>query len=398
MCIGQRGCKIIYLCHDMKKALITWVTGQDWSYLAELLLEKGYEVHAIKRRSSSFNTDRIDHFYQDPHIDDYRFKLHYGDMTDSANMNYLIWSIQPDEVYNLAAQSHVKVSFEIPEYTWNADAIGALRILEAIRSNNLTQKTKFYQASTSEMYGGMWYNMPETWYTEQSPFHPRSPYGAAKLYAHRITVNYRESYGIFACSGILFNHESPRRGETFVTRKITRWLCSIALWLQDCLYLWNLDAMRDRWHAKEYVEWMRMMLQHHTPDDYVLATWITTSIRAFVELVAKEVGMDIVRSWEAENEIGVDRISGKTVIKIDPKYYRPAEVAVLLWDASKAKAVLWREAKISLEELARDMVAEDFKIAAEYTLLQQNWHHWLSQETRIRGKNFVIWENANINS
>lgn len=345
----------------MKKAFITGVTGQDGSYLAELLLAKGYEVHGLKRRSSSLNTQRIDHIFQDKHSEGTRFFLHYGDMTDGTSLINLIGQIKPDEVYNLAAQSHVKVSFEMPEYTWNADALGTLKLLEAIRINGLEWRTKFYQASTSEMYGGVGFNMPKDGYTELSPFYPRSPYGVAKLYAYRITVNYRESYNIFACNGILFNHESPRRWETFVTRKITRAVAKIHLGLQECLYLGNLDAHRDRWHAREYVEGMRRMLQQDIPEDFVLATGKTITVREFVELSFKEIGKEIVREWAKESEVGKDKTSGKILIRIDPNYYRPSEVDLLLWNPLKAKQKLWREAKITHQEMIQEMIKYDIQ-------------------------------------
>ena len=317
-----------------KAALITGITGQDGSYLAEFLLEKGYEVHGVKRRSSSFNTDRIDHIYQDPHVDDRNFKLHYGDMTDSTNLIRIVAEVQPDEIYNLAAQSHVQVSFETPEYTANADAIGATRLLEAIRLLGLEKKTKFYQASTSEMFG---LAEPGKMLNEQSPFYPRSPYGVAKLYAHWITVNYREAYGIFAVSGILFNHESPRRGETFVTRKIVRAAAAIKNGKQDCLYLGNLDAIRDWGHAKDYVEGMWLMLQADKPQDYVLATGNAISVREFCNLVFKNLGIDLIWSGTGIDEVAKDQ-KGNTLIRIDKKYFRPTEVPFLLGDSSKARS------------------------------------------------------------
>lgn len=356
----------------MKKALITWITGQDGSYLAEFLLEKWYEVHGTKRRSSSLNTQRVDHIFQDIHANNNRFFLHYGDMTDSANLIKLVSDIKPDEIYNLAAQSHVAVSFEMPEYTANADAVGTLRLLEAIRIAWLEKTCKFYQASTSELYGGMDYNRPEAWYNETSPMHPRSPYGVAKLYAMWITRNYKESYGIFACNGILFNHESPRRGETFVTRKITRWVAKISLGLEDTLYLWNLDAKRDRWHARDYVEGMRLMLQQDTPQDYVLATGVAHSVREFVEWSFAEVGITIKRQGEGVDEIGIDTNTWNTIVKIDPRYFRPAEVDFLLWDASKAKKELWWITKISVKDLCSEMVQADRECFKKQKLLRDN--------------------------
>jgi len=342
-----------------KVALITGVTGQDGSYLAELLLEKGYEVHGIKRRASSFNTDRVDHIYQDPHAKTRRFVLHYGDLTDSTNVIRVIQQIQPDEIYNLAAQSHVQVSFETPEYTANCDAIGTLRILEAIRILGLEKKTRFYQASTSEMYG----KVQQTPQNENTPFYPRSPYAAAKLYAHWITVNYREAYGLHASSGILFNHESPRRGETFVTRKITRAVAHIHRGKQDCLYLGNLDAKRDWGHARDYVEGMWMMLQQDTPDDYVLATGKTYSVRYFVEQAFAHIGVSLKWQGEGVNEKGLDAKTGKTLVAIDPRYFRPTEVDLLLGDASKAQAKLGWVAKTSLEDMIAEMMEADLKEA-----------------------------------
>jgi len=340
----------------MKKALITGITGQDGSYLAELLLEKGYEVHGIKRRSSSFNTERVDHIYQDPHQNNKNFILHYGDLTDSTNIIRIVQSVQPDEIYNLGAQSHVQVSFETPEYTANSDAIGTLRLLEAIRILGLEKKTKFYQASTSEMYGST--PPPQN---EETIFHPKSPYGVAKLYAHWITINYRESYNMFAVSGILFNHESPRRGETFVTKKITRGLARIKLGKDERLYLGNLDAKRDWGHAKDYVYGMWLMLQQEKPDDFVLATNETHSVREFVEEACKQLGFDL--EWEGSglNEKCTDKNTGKTIIEIDKKYFRPAEVDVLLGDASKAKNILGWEPKIKFKELVNQMIEADLK-------------------------------------
>jgi len=341
----------------MKKALITGVTGQDGSYLAELLLGKGYEVHGIKRRTSLFNTDRIDHIYQDPHDADQRFILHHGDMTDSSSLIRIIQQVQPDEIYNLAAQSHVAVSFEAPEYTANSDALGALRVLEAIRILGLEQKSRYYQASTSELYG----LVQETPQTESTPFYPRSPYAVAKLYAHWITVNYREAYGIYACNGILFNHESPVRGETFVTRKITRALARIKLGLQDCLYLGNLDARRDWGHAKDYVEMQWLMLQQETAEDFVIATGIQRSVRDFVNAAADELGMEIQWQGEGVDEIGVHE--DRVIVRVDPRYFRPAEVETLLGDASRARSKLNWTPRISFEELVAEMVREDLKSA-----------------------------------
>ena len=339
----------------MKKALITGITGQDGSYLAEFLLNKGYEVHGIKRRSSSINTSRIDHLFQDPHESNLKFILHHGDLTDSTSLIRIIQEVQPDEIYNLAAQSHVKVSFEEPEYTANSDALGTLRILEAIRILKLEKKTKYYQASTSELYG----DVRETPQNEKTPFYPRSPYGVAKLYAYWITINYREAYGIFACNGILFNHESPVRGETFVTRKITRALTRIKLGLQKTLYLGNLNAMRDWGHAKDYVEVQWLMLQQEKPDDYVIATGKQYSVRDFINLTAKNLDMKIEWKGKAENEIGI--FENNEIIKVDTNYYRPTEVESLIGDASKAKKILGWEPKISFESLVREMVEEDLK-------------------------------------
>jgi GDPmannose 4,6-dehydratase len=351
----------------MKKALITGITGQDGAYLAELLLEKGYEVHGIKRRSSLFNTDRIDHLYQDPHDKGRRLVLHYGDMTDSTNLIRIIQTVQPDEIYNLAAQSHVAVSFETPEYTANADAIGPLRILEAIRILGLEKKTRFYQASTSELYG-LVQEIPQK---ETTPFYPRSPYAVAKLYAYWITVNYREAYGIYGCNGILFNHESPVRGETFVTRKITRALARIKLGLQDCLYLGNLDSLRDWGHAKDYVEMQWLLMQQDQPEDWVIATGIQHSVRDFVNAAAEELGITI--SWQG---VGVDEIgtsqNGKEIVKIDPRYFRPTEVETLLGDATKARQKLGWTPKISFKELVSEMVREDLKAAERDELVKKH--------------------------
>ncbi len=353
-----------------KVALITGVTGQDGAYLAELLLSKGYEVHGIKRRTSLFNTDRIDHLYQDPHEPDVRFKLHHGDLTDSTSLIRIIQAVQPDEIYNLAAQSHVAVSFEEPEYTANSDALGALRILEAIRILGLEKKTRFYQASTSELYG-LVQEVPQK---ETTPFYPRSPYAVAKLYAYWITVNYREAYGMYACNGILFNHESPNRGETFVTRKITRALARIKLGLQDCLYLGNLNAKRDWGHARDYVEMQWLMLQQEVPEDFVIATGVQYSVRDFINAAAKELGM-VIR-WEGEgiNEKGYD-VNGKCIIAVDPKYFRPAEVETLLGDAGKAKSKLGWTPKTCFEELVAEMVQEDLKSAQRDELVKRHGFH-----------------------
>ena len=351
----------------MKKvALITGITGQDGAYLAELLLKKGYIVHGIKRRASSFNTDRIDHLYQDPHVDNKNFILHYGDLSDSTNLIRIVKQVQPDEIYNLAAMSHVAVSFESPEYTADVDGLGALRLLEAIRILGLEKKTKFYQASTSELYG----LVQETPQTETTPFYPRSPYAVAKMYAYWITVNYREAYGIYACNGILFNHESPLRGETFVTRKITRALARINLGLQDCLYLGNLDALRDWGHAKDYVEMQWMMLQQEEPEDFVIATGVQYSVRDFVNSAAKELEMDI--TWQGE---GVDEkgyLNGKCVVQVDEKYFRPTEVETLLGDPTKAKEKLGWTPKITFHELVAEMVREDYKSAKRDELVKEH--------------------------
>jgi len=350
-----------------KIALITGVTGQDGSYLAELLLSKGYEVHGIKRRSSLFNTDRIDHLYQDPHDMRLRFVLHYGDMTDSSSLTRIIQQVQPDEIYNLAAQSHVAVSFEEPEYTANSDALGALRILEAIRILKLETKTRFYQASTSELYG----LVQETPQKETTPFYPRSPYAVAKLYAYWITVNYREAYGMYACNGILFNHESPVRGETFVTRKITRALARIKLGLQDCLFLGNLDAKRDWGHAKDYVAMQWLMLQQEVAEDFVIATGVQFSVREFVNAAAQEIGLTIRWSGEGVDEKGFD-VNGKCIVAVDPRYFRPTEVESLLGDASKARDKLGWTPKISFHELVSEMMREDLKAAERDELVKRH--------------------------
>jgi GDPmannose 4,6-dehydratase len=360
----------------MKRALITGITGQDGAYLAEFLLAKGYQVHGIKRRASLFNTDRIDHLYQDPHEPDRRLVLHHGDLTDATNLIRILQQVQPDEIYNLGAQSHVAVSFESPEYTANSDALGTLRLLEAIRILDLKDKTRFYQASTSEMFGKV-QEMPQR---ETTPFYPRSPYGVAKLYAHWITVNYREAYGFFACSGILFNHESPMRGETFVTRKITRALARIHLGLQDCLYLGNLNALRDWGHARDYVEAQWLMLQQPEPEDFVIATGHQHSVREFVEASAAELGIRIVWRGQGSDEVGVvaeapadsAAQSGKTIVAIDPRYFRPAEVETLLGDASKAHEKLGWTPKTSFAELVKEMMAEDLDQARRDALVDQH--------------------------
>jgi GDPmannose 4,6-dehydratase len=344
-----------------KVALVTGVTGQDGAYLSELLLSKGYVVHGIKRRSSSFNSARIDHMYQDPHVPGVHFQIHYGDMTDSTNLIRIIQSVQPDEIYNLAAQSHVQVSFETPEYTANADATGALRVLEAIRILGLTKKTRFYQASTSELYG----KAQEVPQKETTPFYPRSPYGVAKLYAFWITVNYREAYGIHASNGILFNHESPIRGETFVTRKITRAVAAIHLGVQKTLYIGNLDARRDWGHARDYVEGMWRIVQQPEADDYVLATGEAHSVREFVELAFSKVGRKIEWRGNGVDEMGIDTVTGETLVKIDSRYFRPTEVDMLLGDPSKAHRVLGWQHKVSFPELVADMVESDLKVIAQ---------------------------------
>lgn len=352
----------------MKKALISGITGQDGAYLTELLLEKGYEVHGIKRRASSFNTERIDHLYEDPHTEGRRLVLHYGDLTDSSNLIRIIQQVQPDEIYNLAAQSHVKVSFEAPEYTADTDGLGSLRLLEAIRILGLEKKTRFYQASTSELYG-LVQEVPQK---ESTPFYPRSPYACAKLYAYWITVNYREAYGMYACNGILFNHESPVRGETFVTRKITRSLSRIALGLQDCLYLGNMDALRDWGHAKDYVRMQWMMLQQDTAEDFVIASGEQHSVREFVETAAQELGFGITWSGSGEEEVGIvskvdaddlDLKPGQKIVAVDPEYFRPTEVETLLGDPTKAKETLGWEPHISFSELVREMVQKDLELA-----------------------------------
>ncbi|WP_093917620.1 GDP-mannose 4,6-dehydratase [Sulfitobacter marinus] len=361
-----------------KRALITGITGQDGSYLAEFLLEKGYEVHGIKRRASSLNTQRIDHIYQDPHVSNPQLHLHYGDLTDSSNLTRIISEVRPDEVYNLGAQSHVAVSFESPEYTADVDANGTLRLLEAIRFLGLEKQTKFYQASTSELYG----LVQETPQTETTPFHPRSPYAVAKMYAYWITVNYREAYGMYACNGILFNHESPRRGETFVTRKITRGLANIAQGLEDCLYMGNIDALRDWGHAKDYVRMQWMMLQQDEPDDFVIATGVQYSVRQFIIWSAAELGITlrfegtgveeraIVDGIQGDNAPGVK--PGDVVLKIDPKYFRPAEVETLLGSPIKAKEKLGWVPQITTQEICAEMVANDLKVARRHALLKEH--------------------------
>ena len=358
----------------MKRALITGITGQDGSYLAEFLLDKGYQVHGIKRRSSSFNTERIDHLYEDPHIENRKFILHYGDLTDSSNLIRIIEEIQPDEIYNLGAQSHVAVSFESPEYTANCDALGTLRILEAIRMLNLCKKTKFYQASTSELYG----KVREIPQNEMTPFYPRSPYAVSKLYAYWITVNYREAYEIFACNGILFNHESSRRGETFVTRKITRGLARIAVGLEECLFLGNIDTKRDWGHAKDYVEMQWLMLQQKEPEDFVIATGISETVRKFVEKSAETLNWNLSKGepaiiWEGEgiNEIGKRSDTNQIVIRIDKKYFRPTDVDILIGDSSKALEKLNWKPKINLDQLIEEMISADLEEAkAEYELMK----------------------------
>lgn len=358
-----------------KKALITGVTGQDGAYLAEFLLKKGYEVHGIKRRTSLFNTDRIDHLYEDPHVDNRKFVLHYGDLTDSTSLVRIIQKVQPDEIYNLAAQSHVAVSFEEPEYTANADGIGALRILEAIRILGLEKKTRFYQASTSELYG-LVQEIPQK---ETTPFYPRSPYAVAKLYAYWITVNYREAYGMYACNGVLFNHESPIRGETFVTRKITRAIARIALGLQDCLYLGNMSALRDWGHARDYVEMQWLMLQQDKAEDFVIATGVQYSVRQFVEFAAAELGITLRFEGEGDKEVGIvaavtgDRAKAKVgdvIVKVDPRYYRPTEVETLLGDPTRAREKLGWTPKITLPELVKEMVESDYTSAKRDALVK----------------------------
>ncbi len=365
----------------MKRALITGITGQDGSYLAEFLLEKGYEVHGIKRRASSLNTSRVDHIYEDPNAGEHKFHLHYGDLTDSSNLTRIVHQTQPDEIYNLGAQSHVAVSFEAPEYTADVDGLGTLRMLEAIRFLGLEDKTRFYQASTSELYG----LVQETPQTETTPFYPRSPYGVAKLYAYWITVNYRESYGIYACNGILFNHESPRRGETFVTRKITRGIANIAQGVEKCLYLGNMDSLRDWGHAKDYVRMQWLMLQQDSPEDFVIATGKQATVRDFVRMAAREAGFELDFTGQDEQEIGTvtevhDPVKamcvspGDVVIRINPRYFRPAEVETLLGDPSKAKEKLGWEPEITLAEMCSEMVASDLEHARRHALLTHHGH------------------------
>ena len=364
----------------MKKALITGITGQDGAYLAELLLSKGYEVHGIKRRASQFNTQRIDHLYQDPHVDNQRLILHYGDLTDSSNLTRILNEVQPDEVYNLGAQSHVAVSFEAPEYTADVDAMGTLRLLEAIRFLGLEKKTRFYQASTSELYG----LVQETPQSETTPFYPRSPYAVAKLYAYWITVNYREAYGMYACNGILFNHESPKRGETFVTRKVTRGLANIAQGLENCLYMGNMDALRDWGHAKDYVRMQWMMLQQEQPEDYVIATGQQYSVRGFVTWAAEDLGITLEFSGEGVNEVGtVTAISGDNapalkpgdiIVRVDPRYFRPAEVDTLLGDPAKAKTKLGWVPETTARVMCQEMVLADLDSAKRHALLKQHGH------------------------
>jgi GDPmannose 4,6-dehydratase len=364
----------------MKRALITGITGQDGSYLAELLLSKGYEVHGIKRRSSSLNTQRVDHIYQDPHIDNANFILHYGDLTDSSNLTRIVQEVRPDELYNLGAQSHVAVSFESPEYTADVDAMGTLRLLEAIRFLGLTEKTKFYQASTSELYG----LVQETPQRETTPFYPRSPYAVAKLYAYWITVNYREAYGMYACNGILFNHESPRRGETFVTRKVTRGLTNIAQGLEKCIYMGNLDALRDWGHAKDYVRMQWMMLQQDHPEDFVIATGVQYSVRQFIQWSASELGVSLRFDGEGINEIAViEAISGNSapgmkvgdiIIRVDSRYFRPTEVETLLGDPERAHEKLGWAPEITVQDMCGEMVREDLKVAKRNAFLKANGH------------------------
>jgi GDPmannose 4,6-dehydratase len=365
----------------MKKALITGITGQDGSYLAEFLLEKGYEVHGIKRRASLFNTQRVDHIYEDPHVENSRFRLHYGDLTDSSNLTRILSEVRPDEVYNLGAQSHVAVSFESPEYTADVDALGALRLLEAIRFLGLEKTTRYYQASTSELYG-LVQEIPQT---EKTPFHPRSPYAVAKMYAYWITVNYREAYGMYACNGILFNHESPRRGETFVTRKITRGIANIAQGLESCLYLGNMDSLRDWGHAKDYVRMQWLMLQQSAAEDFVIATGKQISVREFVRMSAAEAGITLEFHGDGVDEVATVRAvdptiapavkPGDVIVRVDPRYFRPAEVETLLGDPSKAMEKLGWKPEISVEEMCAEMVASDLGEAKRHALLKAHGHH-----------------------
>ena len=362
----------------MKKALITGITGQDGSYLAELLLSKGYQVHGIKRRASSLNTQRVDHIYQDPHVENQNFILHYGDLTDASNLTRIVQQVQPDEIYNLGAQSHVAVSFEAPEYTADADGLGALRLLEAIRLLGLEKKTRYYQASSSELYG-LVQEIPQK---ETTPFHPRSPYAVAKLYAYWITVNYREAYGIYACNGILFNHESPRRGETFVTRKITRGLANIAQGLEQCLFMGNLDSLRDWGHAKDYVRMQWMMLQQEQADDFVIATGLQYSVRQFIHWSAAELGITLQFEGQGVDERAIvlqiqgDKAPalkpGDTIVRVDPRYFRPAEVDTLLGDPSKAKSKLGWTPQITVQEMCAEMVAQDLHVAQRHALLKKH--------------------------
>ena len=364
----------------MKRALITGITGQDGSYLAEFLLEKGYEVHGIKRRASLFNTQRVDHIYEDPHVENSRFRLHYGDLTDSSNLTRILSEVRPDEVYNLGAQSHVAVSFEAPEYTADVDAIGTLRLLEAIRFLGLEKTTRFYQASTSELYG-LVQEIPQK---ETTPFHPRSPYAVAKMYAYWITVNYREAYGMYACNGILFNHESPRRGETFVTRKITRGIANIAQGLESCLFLGNMDSLRDWGHAKDYVRMQWMMLQQETAEDFVIATGKQISVREFVRMSAAEAGITLEFRGEGANETAVVHAvdptiapavkPGDVIVRVDPRYFRPAEVETLLGDPTKAMEKLGWKPEITVEEMCAEMVAADLDTARQHALLKSHGH------------------------
>ena len=358
-----------------KKALITGITGQDGAYLAELLLSKGYEVHGIKRRASLFNTDRIDHLYQDKHRDDVNFYLHHGDLTDATNLIRIIQEVQPNEIYNLGAQSHVKVSFEVPEYTANSDAVGTLRLLEAVRILKLEKKVKFYQASTSELYG----KAQEIPQSENTPFYPRSPYGVAKLYAYWIVKNYREAYGIYACNGILFNHESPLRGETFVTRKITRAVAKISLGLQEKMYIGNLNAQRDWGHARDYVEGMWLMLQQEKPEDYVLATGVTTTVRDFCSMAFTEVGITIKWEGQGNQEKGIEESTGKVLVEVDPNYYRPTEVDLLIGDAAKAKEQLNWEPKITVSLLVKEMVSSDVALFKKEIHLKKGGFQSLNQ-------------------
>ncbi len=363
----------------MKKALITGITWQDGAYLAEFLLEKWYEVHGIKRRASLLNTARIDHLYQDIHQNGAKLHLHYGDMTDSANLIKLVADIQPDEIYNLAAQSHVKVSFDMPEYTANTDGIGTLRLLEAIRVNWLEKKIRFYQASTSEMFGGVGFNMPEDGYTEESQFYPRSPYGAAKMYAYWITINYRESYGMYACNGILFNHESPIRGETFVTRKITRAVARISLGLEKILYIGNLDAQRDWGHAKDYVRGMWLMLQQDVPEDFILATGETYSVRQFIEWWFREVGIEIEWKGNGVDEKWYNKLTGECIVSVDSRYFRPAEVDLLLGNPAKAEKQLGWKREYNIAEMVAEMVKSDIELFRKEEILKKHGYEILAQ-------------------